>query len=489
MPAQLLLRAVRNGLDAVEPVDVLVRDGRVVDIAPADHRRTATTVLDHPGSTVLPGLRDAHVHFTQWAVARQRVDLSGVGSAAEAAVAMAREADRGSTATVLTGYGFRDGLWPDSPDNALLQRLMPNRAAVLISRDLHCAWFSPAALALVGVEHPTGLLRENAAFEAVARLPGGSIEELDGWARHALADAATRGVTEILDFEFDDTVAIWQRRCQRPGTTPMRIRAAIFRPLLDEVLDQGLRTGDVVPGTDALVTVGPCKVLMDGSLNTRTALCHDPYPGLGGSDAFGLLTQDPNDLVATMTRAGDRGISFAVHAIGDKANTLALDCFERSGQRGRIEHAQMVSPADLPRFGRLGIIAGVQPAHAVEDRDIADTHWRGRTAHAYPCAALLAAGATIEFGSDAPVSRLDPWHAIASAVLRTQDERPPWHPEQAVGVRQAIAASTGGRTRLTVGDRADLMLVPADPTQLTPADLRDLPVLATVVDGRPSHLS
>ncbi len=130
------------------------------------------------------------------------------------------------------------------------------------------------------------------------------------------------------------------------------------------------------------------------------------------------------------------------------------------------------------------MIASVQPGHAVEDRDVADLHWAGRTSEAFPYAALLAAGATLEFGSDAPVSRLDPWHAIASAITRTEGDRPPWHGEQSVSFEQALAASTGGRLRVRVGDAADLVLVRGDPAELNPSELREIEVLATVVDGR-----
>lgn len=492
MSSSLLVRAVRNGPGPGPAVDVLVRHGRIVEISPSADSPDVTDVIDGAGAVLLPGLRDAHVHFSQWSIARRRIDVSSARSATQAASLMASAATgarRSGGAAVLTGFGFRDGLWPDTPHRDLLERVLPGRPAVLISQDLHCAWFSSAALSLAGVEHETGLLREGEAFAAVSRLPEGTADEVDRWALDAAAEAATRGVTEILDFEFTDTAALWRRRFEVARSLDVRVSAAIYRPTLDRVIDDALRTGDPVPGTNGLVTVGPCKVLMDGSLNTRTALCHDPYPGVTGSDANGLLTQDPEELTDTMIRAGRRGITFAVHAIGDRANTLALDCFERAGTGGRIEHAQMVLPEDLPRFGRLGVVAGIQPAHAVEDRDVADTHWRGRTEIAYPCSALVRAGATVEFGSDAPVSRLDPWYAIAMAANRTSDERPPWHPEQAISVERALAASTGGRTRLRVGEAADLVIVEQDPTVLDPTEVRDIPVLATVVGGRVTHRS
>jgi predicted amidohydrolase YtcJ len=191
-----------------------------------------------------------------------------------------------------------------------------------------------------------------------------------------------------------------------------------------------------------------------------------------------------DELVTLMRRAWEHGIVPAVHAIGDRANQLALDAFEAVGCTGRIEHAQLVSPADLPRFARLGVIASVQPAHAPDDRDIADRHWAGRTARAFPYQSLLAAGATLEIGSDAPVAPLDPWDGVASAVTRTDDDRPAWHPEQRIPLDVALAASCGGRSFVAVGDVADLLVAERDPYG---GELRDMPVVLTMLGGRITH--
>ena len=487
MPSTMKLCGVRNG-PAGELVDLHISAGRVLAIAPpgwTEYESSDCLVVQGRGGTLLPGLRDAHVHASQWATTLQRVDLSGAASAMQAARTMARAArDRPSAGSdVLTGYGFRDGLWPEPPTKQLLDELIPGVAVSLISHDLHCVWLSSAALRLIGLQHPTGVLREAACFDAVRRLPEASPDQVDRWVRHALPLAAARGVTSISDFEFTDTIGTWQRRAAA-GPLAVRITAAVYQPHLPRAIELGYRTGDLVADTQGMVTVGPAKVLMDGSLNTRTALCHHPYPGLDGVEAYGLLTQDPQEISATM--AATPGFSFAVHAIGDRANTLALDCFERSGQTGRIEHAQLLCASDVPRFAQLGVIAGVQPAHAVEDRDVADRFWPGRTADAFAYRTLSDAGATMEFGSDAPVSRLDPWHAIACAVTRTEDDRPPWHAEQSLTFDQALRASTGGRTRVAVGDVADLVVVRPDPGAVDPGELREIEVLATVVDG---HLS
>jgi hypothetical protein len=176
-----------------------------------------------------------------------------------------------------------------------------------------------------------------------------------------------------------------------------------------------------------------------------------------------------------------------VHAIGDLAGALVLDAFEAVGCPGRIEHAQLVRAGDAGRFARAGLVTSVQPAHCPDDRDVADSHWPGRTDRAYAYRTLLAAGATLEFGSDAPVAPLDPWDGIAAAVARSDDDRPAWHPEQALGVADALAASSRGRRAVRPGSAADLVIVAEDPARACPATLRGMPVLGTLLSGRWTH--
>ncbi|MET0726492.1 MAG: amidohydrolase family protein, partial [Leifsonia sp.] len=221
------------------------------------------------------------------------------------------------------------------------------------------------------------------------------------------------------------------------------------------------------------------------SLNTRTAYCFDPYPGLTGDEAYGLLTVPPDALVPLLQTARDAGLRPAVHAIGDQANTLALDAFETLGVGGSIEHAQLLGGTDVSRFAALGVTASVQPEHAMDDRDVADRYWAGRTDRAFVLRSLLDSGAVLALGSDAPVAPLDPWVGIAAAVGRTRDGRAPWHPEQAITVQEAVAASA--RTSVAVGEPADLAILDADPLQATMDELRTLPVAATLLGGRFTH--
>jgi predicted amidohydrolase YtcJ len=207
----------------------------------------------------------------------------------------------------------------------------------------------------------------------------------------------------------------------------------------------------------------------------------DPYPHGG----HGLLTVSEEELFGLLVRAKEAGFVPAVHAIGDAANRVALDAFERARTGGRIEHAQFVQAQDLRRFGRLGVTASVQPVHALDDRDAAESNWRGRTDRAFPLRSLLDSGATLALGSDAPVAPLDPWAAIAAATTRARsDGRGPWHPEQAITRQQALAASARGRGRIGVGDPADLVVLDADPFSVPDAGLAAMPVAATLLAGR-----
>ncbi|SDI15442.1 hypothetical protein SAMN05421505_1367 [Sinosporangium album] len=472
MSSRLVLLNARIGLGG--PIrHLVIEKGRVVDVSgliDADFRGER---IDVQGATVLPGLYDAHVHMVQWAQARRRIDLSPARSAREAVdLAVAGRSGDGPT----VGYGFRDALWPDAPDTSMF----PPGAFVLVSNDLHTAWLSPEALRLVGRgDHPTGVLREQDCYTAMAALPPPPREEVDRWVVEAASAAAARGVTGVLDFEFADTVTDWSRRVAE-HRVDVRVTCAITRILLDQAIHAGLRTGEEVAGSGGLLEVGPLKLFADGSLNTRTAYCDHPYPGTGDR---GLLELPPDELRATMARAAAHGLHPAVHAIGDSANALVLDAFEELGCPGRIEHAQLVRSDDFVRFARPGLVAGVQPAHGPDDRDVAEIHWRGRTARAYAYADLLAAGAVLQFGSDAPVAPLDPWDGIASAVTRTDDDRPTWHPEQAVPLGAALTAACGGRSGVARGDRADLMVLADDPCAIAPEGLRRIEVVATLLRG------
>lgn len=317
-------------------------------------------------------------------------------------------------------------------------------------------------------------------MDALARMPQPPVERTDADLDAALREAAGRGLVGLRDFEFADNLTSWERR-RAAGGVPLRVEAGIIPELLAAGAARGMRTGDALAGTDGLITMGPLKVLIDGSLNTRTAYCHSPYPD---DDRYGELVIDHDALVALMRTAQQHGLLIAVHAIGDRANSIALDCFEETGIRGRIEHAQLLLAADLPRFARLGVIASMQPWHAVDDWQVADHYWRRSSGMKFPFASLAGAGAAVEFGSDAPVAPLDPWGWIAAAVDREPIIGQPWHPSEQIPVRQAMAWSALGRSEVRQRQPADLMLLDQDPYALSVKELLTIGVHATAVAGR-----
>lgn len=479
-----MIRAVRNArpLGGHDPVDLVLRDGIIAAVAPADALDIASgpDVIDADGRFVLPGLWDEHVHMTQWAQARRRIDVGEAESAAEAA-AIVRSALAGRTDAddVIVGIGFRDGLWPDTPTASVLDAVVADRALVLISADVHSVWLNSAAMVRFGVESGDGLLREEAAFAVTRTLDSASDTVIDEWVREAAADAAARGVVGIVDLEMRWNLDDWMRRVGG-GFDALRVEFGVYPQHLDRAIAQRLRSGLPVAGE---VSVGPLKVITDGSLNTRTAYCCDPYPD-ATEHAYGLLTVPPCDLQPLMARGHAAGFRLAIHAIGDAANRLALDAFARLGHGGRIEHAQLVRRSDLPRFAALGVTASVQPEHAIDDRDVAERYWPGRTHRAFPLRDLIDSGAHVVLGSDAPVAPLDPWIAISAATARTRDERAPFHAEQAITVAEALAAST--RSRIAAGEHADLVLVDADPLEMDARQLRSMPVAHTLMAGRPT---
>lgn len=472
-------------------VDVRLDGGTIASISPAGAAEPATDArrVDLDGRWVIPGLYDRHVHFSQWAMVSRRLDLAGADSAAAAAALVAASVDRGEPEVV--GFGYRDGLWADAPSRAILDEISGDVPVVLVSADLHSCWLNSSAARRYGVGDvagESGMLREDDCFRLVRQLDDVADDVLDGWVADAAGQAAARGVVGVTDYEMRWNRDDWTRRVAG-GIRSLRVSFGVYTQHLDRAIDEGLRTGDAVPGADGLVTVGGFKVITDGSLNTRTAWCFDPYPGRGHSEhANGLSTVPYDELVALMRRADAAGITPAVHAIGDQANARVLDAFAAVGCSGSIEHAQLLRHEDVARFAALGVIASVQPEHAMDDRDVAERYWAGRTDRAFMLAELAAAGVELALGSDAPVAPLDPWIAISAAVGRTRDGREPWHPEQAIEARAALAASTGGRgAEVRAGAPADLAVVELDPFAASVDELRRMPVALTLLGGHITH--
>lgn len=434
-------------------------------------------MLELGGRFVRHGLRDAHAHVVEWARAERDLDLSGARSAAEVAGRVA--ADR--TSGVLRGGRFRDAGWPDLPGAALLEAAAPGRVVVLHSLDMHSAWLSPAALALCGLgDHPTGLLREHEAWQALGRLPARTGADDDEAVAAAVAAAHARGLTAVRDFSFEDSHGVWARRqAEAGGVLPLRVTAVVLPEHLAPYVERGLRSG----AGDAYLRVGPLKLFADGALGSRTARCLTPYAGTAD---HGMQLLDPEQLRRELALAARVGFDVAVHAIGDEATRDALRALQGVAVRASLEHAQLLRHEDLPLFRAGGVTASLQPAHLVDDADLVDDLWAASPSLPYAVRSLVEAGAEVVLGSDAPVSALDPWRSITAAVHRSVGATPPWRPEEAVSLEVALTASGGRRAR--AGDAADLVVLDVpDPAALRPSDLVQVPVHATFVGGRCLH--
>lgn len=472
------------------PFDVFLSAGAIADIAPTGALPPRGETLDGDGATLVPGLWDHHVHVAQWALGAAREALGDASSAAHAARIMAAAPVLADGRRV--GTGFRDGLWGDAPTLALLDAATGDVPTYLINADVHSVWLNTAAFRREQIDPvASGLLRETPAFEISRRLNDVSPVVADAAVSVMARDAAARGVVGLVDLDMAWNEESWARRLAH-GFDRLRVEFGIYPEHLARAVAEGLRTGDRVRGAASdLVHVGPLKVITDGSLGTRSAACSHPYPG--DPHDYGVLTVSPAALAQLMTAATGAGLECAIHAIGDVANTHALDAFARTGAWGRIEHAQLVAHADIPRFARLGVSASVQPEHAIDDRDLTDRMWAGQTAQPYPLRSLADSGANLLLGSDAPVAPLDPWAAIASAVFRTRGGREPWQPFQAIEAATALAASTHGGSaapaRIEPGALADLALVESDPLAVDEGGMRGMRVAATLLAGRLTHLA
>ncbi|MBB6392068.1 amidohydrolase [Microbacterium thalassium] len=469
-------------------VDVHLAGDRIADIAPAGALPHRGAVLHGDGAWLIPGLWDHHVHVVQWALAAQRVPLGGATSPMHAAALM-------RDAPVLPdgrriGSGFRDAFWADAPTLDVLDAATGDVPTYLINADVHSVWLNSAALRREGLlPVGTGVLREEPAFEISRRLNDVVPAASDPLVARMARDAAARGIVGLVDLDMAWNEEAWARRLNA-GLDTLRVEFGIYPEHLDRAIAEGLRSGDVARGTASeLARVGPLKVITDGSLGTRTAACSHPYPG--DAQDRGLLTVDPSSLQELLGRATAAGLAVAVHAIGDVANSHALDAFAATGAWGTIEHAQLVAHADIPRFARLGVGASVQPEHALDDRDLTDSIWAGQTAQPYPLRALADSGANLLFGSDAPVAALDPWAGMAAAVHRTRDGREPWQAREAVDGATALAATTHGGSQdaaiIEPGAMADLVLCEHDPLTASETLLRGQRVAATLVGSRITH--
>ena len=449
-------------------VDIRVTDGVVAEVGAGLGAGGGETSYDAAGGWLLPGLWDHHVHLAQWTLSSARLDLAGARSSADA-VGMVRERLVEWPDLPVIGWGHRPTAWEDNPAVSHLDAIETDQPIVLIAGDGHHGWLNTTALHMLALPTRESVVSETEWFMAYGRLS--TVLGSDGTGpdayRRTMEAAAALGIVGLVDFEFSGGVADWAARWAE-GADLIRVRHACYADGLDDVLSRGLRSGDPLDGSlpdgGGRLTMGPLKIISDGSLNTRTAWCCEPYAekAVPGAED-GQANQTPEELRRLLARAGAGGVEVAVHAIGDRAVTEALAAFEETGARGSIEHVQLTTRDDVRRMAGLGVRASVQPAHLLDDRDVTERLWPGRAERCFPLRWMLDEGVVVVMGSDAPVSPLDPWLAVAAAVHRSADEREPWHPEHSLTAREALAASTDGWGTVAVGHPADLVLLDADP--------------------------
>jgi predicted amidohydrolase YtcJ len=530
MPAGLILTDARiHTMDELCPYAeaMAVRDDRIVAVgSAAEVLATAipgSRVLDLGGRTVLPGLIDAHVHLLDFALQLERVDLAGVNSLAEAVRRVGDAAAKLPAGDWIQGGGWDKNQWGRLPTRWDLDAVAPNHPVLLISKDMHSAWVNSLALSLAGVTgdtsdpaggevvrqagtgEPTGLLRENGCRLVVEVVPEPSIARCDRAAEEAIAIAASRGVTglhvpEMYGASFPGGSPNFSllRRLKERDALSLRVLCHLSREALPDLLRQGVRTGD----GDEWLRVGPLKLFLDGALGSQTAHMLEPYGG--GNGGVGIETLTREQLRELLIASMSGGIAPAIHAIGDAANRKALDLLEETvglwrprGLRPRIEHAQLLHPADAQRLGILGIVASMQPSHQPSDWLIADRYWAGRNDLAYAWRTILESGAVLAFGSDCPVEPLSPLAGMFAAVTRqTVDGQPVggWHPEQRLTPLEALRGFTLGaafasgeesvKGSLSAGKLADFVVLSDDPITGDPRLFLSTKVEATAVGGR-----
>lgn len=496
----------------------VVEDGRFLAVG-AGHELTGLIgpgdqTVDLRGRCIVPGLIDAHTHFSWFSFGLTDIDLEGVKSPEQALEAVRGRAGLAEPGTWIRGYGFNANAWGRWPSRYDLDRVAPDHPVVIGSKDGHSLWVNSRAISLAGVnaatpcpaggtfdrdEHgePTGIFKENAQDLIQAVVPARSHGEYVAALKRGIQAAHAVGVTGVHDM---DPVACFHafQTLHAAGELTLRVFKQIPESALEYAVGAGLTTGF---GNEWL-RVGCLKLFSDGSLGSQTAAMLEPFEGRPGY--LGVATHTPEELEDLIARAVRSDIAVAVHAIGDAANRTVLDAIEKvhaesvaRGLRHRIEHAQLLTVEDLPRFAKLGVIASVQPSHAPSDRYIADKHWGWRCHWAYAFRSLLASGARLAFGSDVPVEILDPLAGIHAAVWRKRIDEPesdPWYPDQRLTVTQALhgftlgAAYASGEEHLkgsiTPGKLADFVALTQDISSGSERVLRDVRPAATVVGGQ-----
>ena len=494
-------------------------DGRVKQlIERGDKRPRGVPRADGGGRTLIPGLIDAHGHVMGLGFQAIQLDLTGTTSLADLQTKLAAYAASNSNPLWIVGRGWNQELWADKrfPTAADLDRAVPGRPVFLTRIDGHAAVANSAALARAGVTAktatptggriekgaagaPTGLLIDAAANLVEDKIPPLQPRERDRAFLAAQEIMLSNGLTAVAD--MGTSVDDWLVMRRNGDANRLRVRILSYSASVEPMLT--IAAGQPTPWLyrDRLRMAG-VKLYADGALGSRGAWLKAPYADAAGTR--GLQFLDDAKLRNLMSRAAMDGFQVAVHAIGDAANAQVLAGIEELAQtytgdrRWRIEHAQIVDLADLPRFGRSGIIASMQPVHQTSDRLMAEVRLGpARLGGAYAWRSMTAAGARLAFGSDFPVESPNPFHGLAVAVSREDAQgQPPggWRPEERVSLTTALAGFTKDAAyagfaedrlgTLEPGKHADFILIDRDIFAVSPAQMRDTTVLETWVGGQ-----
>ncbi len=498
------------------------REGKVSQLLTSKEKAPKQLDFRHDGRglTMLPGLIDAHGHVMGLGFAALTLDLSGTNSLEEAQAAIKAYAAKYPERRWIVGRGWNQEKWGLGrfPTSADLDAVVADRPIWLERVDGHAGWANSKAMEIAGVTgatkspaggriemagaKPSGIFVDAASDLVAKHIPAPKPAERDLALAEAQKALLSVGVTSIAD--MGTTIEDWQsyRRAGDAGWLSIRIfgyaggidnMVAIAGPRPTPWLyDDKLRLGGV-------------KLYLDGALGSRGAWLKKPYADAPGQTGLSFLASA--EIRNLMVRASMDGFQTAVHAIGDAANADAIGAVEdlaetyAGDRRWRIEHVQIVDPADLPRLAKNGIIASMQPVHQTSDRLMAEARLGPeRLAGAYAWNSILKAGGKLAFGSDTPVEAPNPFAGIAAAMTREDAQGQPfggWIPAERVTREQALAGFTIGAAyaafaegkvgSLTPGHRADFILVDTDPLLASPAQIRAARVKETWLGGRPVY--
>ncbi|MGB3713918.1 MAG: amidohydrolase [Candidatus Promineifilaceae bacterium] len=494
-------------------------------------RNHDTEILDLDGHLVLPGLCDAHIHFFEWSLGLGQLKLAGVRSKADMLDAVGSWALTREPDSWVIGRGWNETLWSDAtmPTRRELDEFSLDGQPVILWRsDMHCAVANSRALSIASIDNATtdpegGFIGHHADGEPDGRLfelainlvtpfiPEPSPADLEDAYIRGMRSLHALGVTAIHSQRMKD-----QRegplsfntllRLQENGALRLRVNSNIAAHDVPYLGALGLRCGF---GNDYL-RLGHIKLFADGTLGSRTAWMLDPLESVERDDphAFGVCLTKPSEMAIVVEMAGKFGFPVSIHAIGDRANREVLDILEElassappQGISHRIEHVQIIDPADVDRLKALNITASVQPIHALDDMEIADRLLGARSDRAYRFGTLVRSGARVVFGSDAPVADPNPFLGFHAAMFRQRPDAmsdAPWHGDERLSLEQTIYGYTLGAAcaagwhdsigSITPGKRADLIVLDRDLFSLKDQGLNsraiaDTRVLTTIFDG------